>query len=183
MSAAVGSAVRIAALAAALLLAAPLPAAAVISGGCTATATASVSGGVDLTTAREWRLRNADVVSGMGQAPTEQSMVQIGAYAFGVSLPILATTGSGTGGSAGPYAVADYSRIARTAVVAGASDSCSGSIRIVVEDVAWYQTAAGLGGAAAAIIGLLGILGLATRPASAGGRLGGALAGLLGGLG
>lgn len=167
----------------AVLLAASFPSGAVITGGCTASATASRSGAVDLTTATEWHLRSDDVVNGSGKAPTVQTTAQVSAYAFGIAFPLVSATGRGTGGSAGPFDVATYARLARIIAVAGSSDSCSGSITIIIDDVNPFLTATGGGGAVLGLLGLLGVLRSAFSRGGGGARVGGALAGLLGGLG
>ena len=157
------------------------PALAVITGGCTATGSASRSGDVDLATATEWRLRTDDVVNATGRAPREQTAAQASAYAFFVPLSLLVATGRGPEGSAGPYAVSDYAWIARIFVVAGSSDTCGGSIRIVIEDVNPFATLVGGGGLLLFLVGALGViasaLGRGLGPRLLGGGLGGLVAG------
>src|SRR5262249_3740306 len=131
---------------------------AVVIGGCKVQATATKTGGQDLTSIAVWHVVTADVVSGTGTAPTEQSGVQIGAYVLGITFPIASSTDKGTSGSGGPYVVADYSKYARIIAVSGASSGCSGSITIVVDDVAALSTAAGIGGAALGALGTIGTL-------------------------
>ncbi len=172
-----------AALALAFVIAPATPAAGIVTGGCTGTASASKSGSVDLTTASEWHLRSDDVVSGSGTAPTDQTFVQIYAYALGVPIPVLSNTGKGKSGTAGPYAVSSYSWMAKTIAVSGASDSCSGSITIIIDDSSPATTAAGGGGLIVAILGLLGMHGAAFGPGGRAGRVAGGLAGVLAGLG
>ncbi|HEX9270281.1 MAG TPA: hypothetical protein VF998_10585 [Candidatus Limnocylindria bacterium] len=173
----------IAALTFAFAVALAAPAAAIIDGGCTATASATKSGSVDLTTASEWHLKTDDVVSGSGTAPSDQTFVQISAYALGVPIPILNGTGKGKSGSAGPYAVSSYSWMAKTIVVSGASDSCNGSITIIIDDTTPVATASGGGGAIVALIGLAGMVLSAMGPGGRGGRVAGGLSGVLTGLG
>jgi hypothetical protein len=154
---------------------------AVITGGCTASGSASRSGSVDLATEAEWRLRRDDVVNVSGRAPREQTAAQASAYAFFVPIALLVATGKGPEGSAGPYAVSDYAWIARVFVVAGSSDTCSGSIRIVIEDVNQFATLVGGGGLLLFLVGMLGViasaLGRGLGPRLLGGGLGGLLAG------
>jgi hypothetical protein len=154
---------------------------AAITGGCTASGNASRSGSVDLTTATEWRLRRDDVVNATGRAPREQTAVQASAYAFFVPLSLLVTSGRGPEGSAGPYAVSDYAWVARVFVVAGSSDACSGSVRIVIEDVNQFGTLVGGGGLLLFLVGVLGViasaLGRGLGPRLLGGGLGGLVAG------
>jgi hypothetical protein len=157
------------------------PALAAISGGCTAAGNASRSGSIDLTTATEWRLRRDDVVNATGRALREQTAAQASAYAFFVPLSLVVATGKGPEGSAGPFAVSDYAWIARVFVVAGSSDNCNGSIRIVIEDVNQFATLVGGGGLLLFIVGLLGVvvsaLGRGLGPRLLGGALGGLVAG------
>jgi hypothetical protein len=159
------------------------PALAVISGGCTATGSASQSGSVDLTTATEWRLRRDDVVNATGRAPREQTAASASAYAFFVPLTLLVTTGQGPEGRAGPYAVSDYAWIARVFVVAGSSDNCSGSVRIVIEDVNQVATLVGGGGLLLFLLGALGVVASALDRGLGPRLLGGGLGGLVAGFG
>lgn len=159
------------------------PALAVLTGGCTASGSASRSGNVDLTTEMEWRLRRDDVVNASGRAPREQTAAQASAYAFFVPLPLLVTSGKGTEGSAGPYAVSDYAWIARVFVVAGSSDTCSGSIRVVIEDVNQFATLVGGGGLLLFLVGMLGVIASALGRGLGPRLLGGGLSGLLAGFG
>ena len=159
------------------------PALAVISGGCTGAGSASRSGSIDLTTATEWRLRTDDVVNATGRAPREQTAAQVSAYAFFVPLSLVVATGRGPEGSAGPYAVSDYAWIARVFVVAGSSDSCSGSIRIVIEDVNQFATLVGGGGLLLVLVGALGLVASALGRGLGPRLLGGALGGLVAGFG
>jgi hypothetical protein len=164
-----------------VLVAPASPALAAITGGCTASGSASRSGSVDLTTATEWRLRRDDVVNATARAPREQTAAQASAYGFFVPLSLLVATGRGPEGNAGPYAVSDYAWIARVFVVAGSSDTCSGSIRIVIEDVNQFATLVGGGGLLLFLVGVLGViasaLGRGLGPRLLGGGLGGLVAG------
>lgn len=170
-------------LAIALLLLFQAPALAVITGGCTGSATATGSGGVDLTTASVWHLKSTDSVSGSGTSPTEQTFVNVGIYAFGFAIPVYSSTGKGHGGSAGPFQVSAWSKYARVLAASGASDSCSGAIELIVDDISPVSNAAGAGGAAVGVAGVLGILGAAARGGGAIGRVGGGFAGLIAGTG
>src|SRR5438094_2415945 len=89
----------------ALVLIGATPALGVVTGGCTAKATATKSGAIDLSTQAEWHVRTDDVVSGSGTAPTDQTFVTVSAYVLSVPLPVLSTTGKGKDGSAGPYEI------------------------------------------------------------------------------
>ena len=172
------------AIACAFVLASSAPAAAVIVGGCTAQGTASKSTGVDLTSATEWHLRTDDVVSGSGAAPSNQTFVTVSVQAFGVAIPVLNSTGLNDRTSkAGPYTVASYSWIARVIPVSGASDSCTGSIDIILDDVNPLATAAGGGAGALALLAVILLIGVATGSGGAGGRIGGGILGLIAGVG
>jgi hypothetical protein len=171
------------ALAVALFVASSEPVAAGVTGGCTAQATASKSGSIDITTKSEWHVRSDDAVSGSGVAPTNQTFVKVFVYAFGVPLPIISSTGNDKTGSSGPYDVSSFSWASRIIPVSGSSDSCSGSLTVYVDDVSPLATVAGAGGA---ILGALAAL-VAIRGAFSSGRAGsrivGAIAGLLAGIG
>lgn len=167
----------------ALSLAAASPGAAVVNGGCTAQATASKSGAIDLTTQAEWHVRTDDVISGSGTAPSDQTFVTISAYALGVAVPIVNNTGKGKTGSAGPHNVSSYSWIAKTITGSGSSDSCTGYVTLVIDDVNPLATVAGGGGIAAGVLGLIGMIAVARSQGGSGPRLGGLLAGLLAGIG
>jgi hypothetical protein len=164
-------------------LAMAAPVLGVISGGCSATGNASRSGSSDLTTATEWRLLRDDVVNVMGRAPREQTAAQASAYAFFVPLSLLVATGRGPEGTAGPYAVSDYAWVARVFVVAGSSDNCSGSIRVVIEDVNPLATLVGGGGLLLFLVGALGVIASALGRALGPRLLGGGLAGVVAGFG
>src|SRR5258708_8829616 len=113
-----------------------------VSGGGTATATASRSGAIDLTTASVWHVKDADVINGSGKAPTAQKAAQLKVLLFGIGLPLLDRQGNSPSGDAGPYLIADYDRYTRVLSVAGASTTCDGSILVIVDDVAPPATSA-----------------------------------------
>lgn len=167
----------------ALVIASATTAFGVVTGGCTASATASKSGPIDLTTQAVWHVRTDDVVSGSGTAPREQTFVTVSAYALGVALPVLNATGKGTSGSAGPYSVSSYSWAAKTITVSGSSDNCSGYVTLIIDDVSPLATALGGGGVALGVIGLVEMFAVARGSGGVGGRLGGLTSGLLGGIG
>lgn len=173
------------ALGAILLLA--LPAGALINGGCRATATASRSGQIDLTRATDWNVVNEDVISGQGSAPagTKLTGVTVQLELFGIPWTLLSNSKTAPTGSAGPYAVSDYSWFARVWGVSGSAggSACTGTIRMTVTNVPVLGTVAGGGGLA---LGLLGVIVVGVTLFSrgvAGARWGGALAGLVGGTG
>src|SRR5260370_39849081 len=84
------------------LLVAPVAGQARVSSGCTATASASKSGAIDLTTATVWHVKDADVVNWSGNAPTAQKAAQLKGLLFGIGLPLLDRQGNRPSGSAGP---------------------------------------------------------------------------------
>jgi hypothetical protein len=189
----VGSAQILVAILCALLIAvgvallAARPVAARISGGCTATATASRSGQIDLTAATDWNLVSKDVVRGQGSAPGGQplSAVTLNLELFGLPWTILSNSKTGTAGRAGPYSVSDYSWFARVWGLSGSAGggACTGSITITITNVNLLGTVAGAGGLAAGVVGLLVIVVTLFSKGVAGARVGGALAGLLSGTG
>ena len=75
-----------------LLFAFPAATAATITGGCLGEGHAT-SGGVDLATATEWHIRSTDVVDGSGTAPAPIRSASVGAYAAGISIPIVSPSG------------------------------------------------------------------------------------------
>src|SRR5260370_1169367 len=76
------------------LLVAPVAGQARVSGGCTATATASRSGAIDLTTATVWHVKDADGINGSGKAPTAQKAAQLKVLMLGIGLPVLERQGA-----------------------------------------------------------------------------------------
>lgn len=167
----------------ALVLIGAMPALAVVTGGCTAKATGTKSGAIDLVTQAEWHVRSDDVVSGSGTAPTDQTFVTISAYVLGIPVPIVRATEKGKDGTAGPYDISIYRWMARTIAISGASDNCTGSVTLIIDDVNPFATALGGGGVVLGVLGLLGLLGAARGPGGAGGRFYGLIAGALAGLG
>jgi hypothetical protein len=154
-----------------------------VSGGCTATATASHSGSVDLTTATVWHVTDADVISGQAKSPNPQRSAQLKVVIFGVGLPLLDRQGNSTTGSAGPYRIADYDHYSRVLSVAGTSTSCDGAILIIVDDVAPFATWAGILGLIATVLGLIGLFAsLFLQPAGSS-RVVGVVVGILAGFG
>jgi len=165
------------------LLVAPVAGQARVSGGCTATATASKSGSVDLTTATVWHVTDADVISGEAKSPGSQKSAQLKVVIFGVGLPLLDRQGNSTTGAAGPYRIADYDHYSRVLSVAGTSTSCDGAILIIVDDIAPLTTWAGILGLIATVLGLIGLIAsLFLQPAGSS-RVVGMIVGFLAGLG
>ena len=169
------------------LIAFPLAAGAVVNGGCTATGTATGSPGADITTQNVWHVRSDDVISGVGNAPTDQKHVTVDVVMFGLHAsfkPLIDVTGTGsTSGHGGQYKVSDYSKYARVFYIGGSSDSCDGGILIVIDDVSAYATVAGGVGLGLTGLAVLALIGLGFIH---GGRVRyvlGAVVGLLGGVG
>jgi hypothetical protein len=176
-----------------LVLLSARPAHATIKGGCTASATGTVSGGpIDLTTATDWNLVNEDIVTGHGSTAkdsagnaTELKGVRVRVDLFGLPLTILSGDGKGTGGSAGPYSVSSYSRIARVVGASGEAGGgvCTGSIKITVTNISPLATVAGGGGTVLGVVALIVLVLLLFSGGGAGSRILGGLIGLLGGIG
>jgi len=165
------------------LLVAPVAGQARVSGGCTASATASRSGSVDLTTATVWHVTDADVLNGVARSPSLQRSAQLKVVIFGVGLPLLDRQGDSTTGAAGPYRIADYDHYSRVLSVAGTSTSCDGAVLIIVDDVAPLATWAGILGLIATVLGLVGLIAsLFLQPAGSS-RVVGMIVGFLAGLG
>jgi len=165
------------------LLIAPVAGQARVSGGCTASAAASRSGPVDLTTATVWHVTDPDVINGAARSPSLQKSAQLKVVIFGVGLPLLDRQGNSTTGSAGPYRIADYDHYSRVLSVAGTSTSCDGAVLIIVDDVAPLATWAGVLGLIATLLGLIGLIAsLFLQPAGSS-RVVGMIVGFLAGLG
>jgi hypothetical protein len=165
------------------LLVAPVAGQARVSSGCTATASASKSGAIDLTTATVWHVKDADVINGSGNAPTAQKSAQLKVLLFGIGLPLLDRQGNSPSGAAGPYLIADYDRYTRVLSVAGTSTTCDGSILVIVDDVAPLATWAGILGLIALLLGLIGLVATSLQLPSGSARVVGMVVGLVGGLG
>ena len=154
-----------------------------VNGGCTATATASRSGAIDLTTATVWHVKDADVINGSGNAPTAQKSAQLKVLMFGIGLPLLDRQGNSRSGAAGPYLIADYDRYTRVLSVAGTSTTCDGSILVIVDDVAALATWAGILGVIALLLGVIGLVATTLQFPSGSARVVGMVVGLVAGLG
>jgi hypothetical protein len=165
------------------LLVAPAAGQARVSGGCTASATASKSGSVDLTTATVWHVTDADVISGEAKAQTSQLSAHLKVVIFGVGLPLLDRQGNSTAGAAGPYRIADYDHYSRVLSVAGTSSSCDGAVLIIVDDVAPLATWAGILGLIATLLGLIGLIASLFLQPTGSSRVVGIIVGFLAGLG
>lgn len=165
------------------LLVAPAAGQARVSGGCTASATASKSGSVDLTTATVWHVTDADVISGQARSPSPQGSAQLKVVIFGVGLPLLDRQGNSTTGAAGPYRIADYDHYSRVLSVAGTSTSCDGAVLIIVDNVGPLFTWAGILGLIGAVIGLIGLIASLFLQPTGSSRVVGMIVGLIAGLG
>lgn len=165
------------------LFVAPVAGQARVSGGCTASATASKSGSVDLTTATVWHVTDADVINGEARSPSPQRSAQLKVVIFGVGLPLLDRQGNSTTGAAGPYRIADYDHYSRVLSVAGTSTSCEGAILIVVDDIPLLGTWAGVLGLLATLLGLIGLIASLFLQPTGSSRVVGMIVGFLAGLG
>jgi len=165
------------------LVVAPAAGHARVSGGCTASATASKSGSVDLTTATVWHVTDADVISGEARSPSTQRTAQLKVVIFGVGLPLLDRQGNNTTGAAGPYRIADYDHYSRVLSVAGTSTSCDGTVLIIVDDVAPLATWAGILGLIATVLGLIGLIASLFLQPTGSSRVVGVIVGFIAGLG
>lgn len=156
------SAVGLAAMAAVLSLAAPVSG--TVSGGCVVTGTYTSGGTIDLTSATVWRMKKSDVAGGSGTAPSPQKAATVSVYALGIALPIASGTDEDgeTAGSVSGISVEPFALIARKWVVSGSSDTCSGQVTVIIDDVDAVTTAMGGGGIVAAVVGYLVVLLLAT---------------------
>jgi hypothetical protein len=165
------------------LVVAPAPVQALVNGGCKASATASKSGTVDLTTAKVWHVTHADELNGQANAPTSQKFVQLNVVMFGIGIPLLDRNGNSLTGTAGPYKISDYDPYTRVLSVSATSSSCSGSILVIVDDVSPLATLAGVLGVVAAVLGLVGLVASLFLTRTGFSRLVSMIVGLLAGLG
>lgn len=163
---------------------APASAAAPAARGCSMQAVGSASGGADLGAAREWHLRQADVVTARVIATAPQTYVTPRITLFGATLdlPGLRDLNSAVFVE-GPVRVGDFSRYVRAAGLSFTSDSCSISVLAAVDDQSPLLSVAGGLGTVVAAISFLALVMLALRPASPAGRGLGALFGMLAGAG
>ena len=165
------------------LVVTPLAGQARVTGGCSASASASRSGPVDLTTATVWHVTDADVLNGEARAPNPQRFAQLKVVMFGVGLPLLDRQGNSSTGVAGPYRIADYDHYTRVLSVAGTSTSCDGAVLIIVDDVAPLTTWAGIIGLIATLLGLIGLIASLFLHPTGSSRVVGMILGSLAGLG
>ncbi|HEX2647695.1 MAG TPA: hypothetical protein VHO95_10750, partial [Candidatus Dormibacteraeota bacterium] len=156
---------------------------AAVSGGCTATATASKSGSINLAGASTWHVRDADVINGQASASTVQASAQLKVLLFGIGLPLVDQQGNSVNGSAGPYRIADYDRYTRVLSISGTSNTCDGNVLIIVDDVAPLSTWAGIIGLIAAVLGIIGLLATMVQVPNGSARIVGMVVGVVAGLG
>jgi hypothetical protein len=151
---------------------------ATVNGPCTVTGIAT-SGTVDLTTATEWHLLRSDVAGGNGTASSEQTAATVSVYALGLAIPVASGEGDGdTQGSVSGVSVEPFALIAKRWTVAGSSDSCSGQVLVIIDDVEPYTTATGGGGIIVALVAGALML-LTARGSGVGSKI---VGGLLGGV-
>lgn len=138
------------------------PAAATIDGpGCTAQASDSsgkaVPASIVINDTAVWNVSKDSQLSGSGTAPSDQTFgyADVMAFGFGV-IHIAGGKGHGTSGS-GSLDVASYSKYLRVFPGYGYSDSCTGSLVVVVRDESVLDTLAGKLAVALAAVGLLGL--------------------------
>jgi hypothetical protein len=155
-----------------MAVALPSAVAADVGGGCTLSATSTSGGPIDLTAASVWHVKSTDRLSGSGTAPSAQYHADVDALLLGLAIPI--ATGAQDGGAmhadSTEYAVSDFAVLGRVFQIAGdstgAHQGCSGSVQVVIDDVNPLLTALGGGGAAGAVVGLLGLVWAVRRPTS-----------------
>ena len=156
------------AMAAALAVSTAGPALANVSGpGCGATASDTTGHAsppsITITNTDTWHVKSDSNLTGEGHAGSDQTEGHASAGAFGVGvIPIASGTGHGQSGH-GSLDVSQYKGIARVFYGVGGSDSCSGSLTVIVDDVSPLSTVIGIGSLALFIIGLIGVLAVAIR--------------------
>ena len=161
----------------------PAAAAAVVSGGCTAEGHSSRTS-VDITTADVWHLLAAERAGGSGTSPVPMRSATVGAYAFGILIPIASNSGNGaTSGSVDDQPVSNFATLGKVFVVAGKAsgegESCDGQILVVIDDVDALFTLLGGGGLIVFVLAL-GALLMASRSSGCVPKI---LATIFGGLG
>jgi hypothetical protein len=175
-----------------VLLALPLGAVASMLGQCEAEAHTASGSGVSFNQ-DEWHIKKADIAGGSGQSSAKMTKAQVGAYALGILLPITGgeakpgdegqTQGSVEGIAVSTYAVLG-ARFTVMAVATGPGGaSCTGTIRIVLDDVNPALTLLGGGGILVALVCVLIFLALARGGGGCLPRIVGGAFGLLGGCG
>ncbi|MGI8607750.1 MAG: hypothetical protein ACR2MY_00775 [Candidatus Dormibacteria bacterium] len=182
----------VAAIAMTLFGAAASPALADISGdGCKASAKDTAGkanpASIDIAQISTWHVSKDSKLEGEGSAPSDQTFGKASAAAFGFGvIQIAGGTGSGKTGT-GALDVSQYSQYVRVFAGVGSSDSCSGSLTVVVDDVSAIDTLVGKIAVGLLIVGFLILIAVVVRsrppgtnvfPASLVGAFGGFLAAL-----
>jgi hypothetical protein len=152
---------------------ASVPAAAYISGGCTAKATDSSGKATPATIQIEstdiWHVSKDSHLSGTGHAPTKQKKGFAFANAFGLAISFIPIaggedkTGDGSQEGSGSLDVSAYSDKFRVFAAAGASSDCAGALAVVIDDVSALSTLVGQVSLGMAVLGLLVVLLIALR--------------------
>ena len=167
-----------------LMLAGATPAAATMTGGCTATGTGGYLGDHDFVKSTEWHVRDADQLSGNGTAPTAQSKVQVFFYVLSFPFPVITANGDPkTSSSGGPVAVHRFDPFVRVIPVGATSNDCSLTATIVVDDVNAFTTLVGIVALILMVLGLLMVAWNFARGSRIVGGIFGAIGGFLLGLG
>jgi hypothetical protein len=144
-----------------------VPAGANITGGCTATASDStgkaVPASIHIQDTPVWNVSKDSQLSGSGKAPGDQTYGYALVMIFGYGLiPIAGGKGHGTTGQ-GSLDVSAVSKFVRVIPGWGQSDSCSGSLVIVVQDEKVLDTLAGQLSLLLMLIGAVGLIAVAVR--------------------
>ena len=135
----------------------PLPAAATISGPCTAQGSADGKT-IDLGSASEWHMSKTAIATGTGHSEPELTSVSVSLAVLGVPIPIFSQSGKGHGGDGPKVDMQQYSSKARVIGASGSAGPCSGSVTIIFDDQSPTGTAVGLAGIIAFIVGALGTI-------------------------
>lgn len=158
------------------------PAGAIVSGPCTAQATAD-GNAIDLTSATVWHMSRNAIVQGSGHSEPELTSVSVAVSILGLGIPVFSSSGKGHGGDAGPFHAQDYSGIVRVIGASGVAGPCSGSVMIIFDDQTPLGTMAGRAGLGLLLVGILGMLLSAWRGRGGGAIAGGLIFGILAGVG
>lgn len=158
----------VAALAATMGIVSAGPAYATVSGeGCGATAVDSTGKAnppsIDITSTAVWHISKDSVLSGEGHAGSDQTQgsASAGAFGFGI-VPIASGSGHGTTGK-GSLDVSQFHSVARVILGVGSSDTCSGSLVLIVDDESALDTWAGRASVGLLVIGAIGVLAVGLR--------------------
>ena len=135
--------------------------------GCTATATdnnhKANPASITIDNVDVWHVSSDSNLSGEGHTDTDQTSGQASAGAFGFGVvPIASGSGHGKSGQ-GSLDVSQFKGVARVIYAIGSSDTCSGYLTVIVDDVSPFSTAVGIGSIVLFIIGLIGVIAVAFR--------------------